>query len=101
MKQYALTPEADEDLVAIWDYKAQHWGDRQASRYLKNIEQHCVRLANGELRGTPISNVRAIYSLRCEHHCIVYLDAQMPLVLAVLHEKMDIIGRVIARMSIK
>lgn len=37
MKEINLTPKAEEDLTAIWDYSYQHFGMDQADIYIGRI----------------------------------------------------------------
>jgi hypothetical protein len=35
MPEYRLTPSAKSDLIEIWHYTAETWGEQQAEKYLK------------------------------------------------------------------
>ncbi|MCG8617150.1 MAG: type II toxin-antitoxin system RelE/ParE family toxin [Desulfobacterales bacterium] len=50
MPDYRLTPSAKSDLIEIWNYTAEIWGEKQAEKYLKDIEDTLNQLAaNPEL----------------------------------------------------
>ena len=38
MPDYRLTPAAKSDLLKIWDYTVETWGEKQAKKYLLDIE---------------------------------------------------------------
>lgn len=46
-----LSPRAESDLEAIYDYTAQHWSVRQARSYLKGLGLTLVGLASGRRVG--------------------------------------------------
>lgn len=48
---YQVTPEAEADLIEIWKYSAGEFGERQADRYLAQIEADVEQLAEGMLAG--------------------------------------------------
>lgn len=99
MAQFRRTTEADEDIDAIWYYTEKRWGRTQADAYFRLIEAYCLRLAKGELKGKKISDEPKIYSLRCEHHYILYTVTDTLLVLAVFHEKMNVLARLQKRLT--
>jgi len=39
MSNYKLTPEADNDLIEIWQYGYKQWGLKQANKYLLELVQ--------------------------------------------------------------
>lgn len=94
MSRYDLTFAAEEDLRGIWRYTYETWGLDQAEKYFDQIEACCDAI--GEGRGQPKSfdelpeNVRIH---RCEHHYIVWLTSDRPVVIAVLHERMNFVHR--------
>lgn len=94
MGTYHLTLAAEEDLLGIWDYTCRRWGPGQADTYLDQIEACCAAIGDGSARekvsdALPM-NVRV---LRCEHHYLFWIIGDRPIVIAILHERMDLVAR--------
>ncbi|WP_421852914.1 type II toxin-antitoxin system RelE/ParE family toxin [Novosphingobium sp.] len=101
-RRYVLSRSADSDLESILRYTRLQWGLEQASQYSTSIERGIERLAAG---GPAVRNLDRVYvglrSLRCERHFIFGLlrsDAPL-LVVAILHERMDLLTRVASRLQ--
>ncbi|MBU0464031.1 MAG: type II toxin-antitoxin system RelE/ParE family toxin, partial [Proteobacteria bacterium] len=45
MPNYRLTPAAKSDLLEIWNYTVEIWGEKQAEKYLLDIEVKLEQLA--------------------------------------------------------
>lgn len=45
MHKYRLTPSAKSDLIEIWNYTVETWGEKQAEKYLQDIEDKLNQLA--------------------------------------------------------
>lgn len=98
--QYVLTQSAKKDVKGIWNYTAEKWGMEQADRYLRKLESGFDSIARGEcVSKKPLSSFENVRSIRCEHHYIFYLYGKRPIILAVLHEKMDFIARLKERLG--
>jgi toxin ParE1/3/4 len=99
---YDITPAARHDIRGIWVYTAEQWGERQADRYMGRLETCFQGLAEGRTRSRsssdPFPQVRVT---RCQHHYVFYVhpEGQKPLVIAVLHERMDMLARLAERLS--
>jgi plasmid stabilization system protein ParE len=92
---FQFTPQATEDLDAIWWFIAKHSRDA-ADRVELEIVQTCRRLAKHPLMGTkrqditPIA-VRFWTVAKFPNYVIVYRPETVPLqVVAVLHRKRDL-----------
>ena len=104
MPKYELTEGAAQDLQAIAHYTIQTWGMDQADRYGAQIENHLEAIASDKARArTFLKHRPELLVSRCEHHCVFHLarKGQPPLILAVLHEKMDLMRRLRARLNPK
>ena len=97
MTKFLLSRQADGDIDAIWDYTAQRWGVEQAIRYHRAIEAACHALARGELASKAIAKEVPLGMARCQHHYLIYWAGNPIHIIGVLHEKMDIMTRVTAR----
>ena len=96
MPDYELTPDAEVDLHDIALYTLKTWGLAQMGRYEAALESNLKGIGVGETLSRPVFEHRSdIRVSRCEHH---YVFVQMPeddvpLIVAVLHEKMDLLVR--------
>jgi len=99
---YVLTAAAEADLRGIVRYTRQQWGDAQVRAYMDKLERGIARLAAGQ--GTS-KDLGALYpALRmayCEHHYIFCLQREHapPLIVAILHERMDLMMRLAGRLA--
>ena len=101
MPYYRLTSAAERDLAGIWDYTFETWGDDQADRYLEGIAACCERIAGGRATCTAFPEIDArLKSYRCEHHYIFFLaDDEATIIIAFLHERMDLMVRLARRLD--
>lgn len=99
---YDLTRAARQDIRGIWVYTAEQWGERQADRYTGRLETCFRRIAKGRARSRSFSErYPQVLVTRCEHHYVFYIqpEEQKPLIIAVLHERMDMLARLGERLS--
>ena len=100
--EYRLTLAVEADLRAIIRYTRGQWGDAQTRRYVAKLRTGMENVAVG--RGS-FKAMTAIHSglrmLHCEHHYIFCLhrDDAPALVVAILHERMDLMMRVADRLE--
>jgi toxin ParE1/3/4 len=82
----------DQDLIEIWLYTFDKWGERQADKYLDELDEATQLLAEQPM----LSRERSEFSppVRIHHHAhhlIVYLALEDGInIVRVLHESMDI-----------
>lgn len=91
MTTFILTPAAQADVDAIWDYTAGRWGQDQAERYLRGIRDACRELATGERMSRPV-DIRAGYSKAFVGSHVLYFrgtDSAGIVVVRILHKRMD------------
>ena len=99
---YDITPAARQDIRGIWVYTAEQWGERQADRYTAQLEMCLQGLAEGRTQSRSFSDqFPQVRVTRCQHHYVfcVQPEGQKPLVIAVLHERMDMLTRLGERLS--
>ena len=91
MHRLVKSPQAEADLLDIWQFTFETWGDQQADRYLFSLNQGLERLTRAPRLGRPRDSIRPGYrSLSVGRHVIFYrIDGQTIDVIRVLHEKMD------------
>jgi plasmid stabilization system protein ParE len=94
--RYELTPDAEADLEQIAEYTLREWGPEQQAHYAELLEAGFARIADGHTVSRRfLERYPHLYVTRCEHHYIFYIrqDASVrPHIIAVLHERMDLIN---------
>lgn len=94
MHSYDLTLAAEEDLRGIWRYTYETWGFDQAETYFDRIEACFEAVCSREALSKPLEGLPdGLRIHRCEHHYIVWLDDDRPIIIAILHERMDFVRR--------
>lgn len=107
MPSYKLTPQAVNDLEAIWRYTEDEWGVIQAEFYLDQIDD-AFKLLGEQPQLVPIREefTPPVRIYHHAHHLIVYdssSEGAHPqdthpegiVIIRVLHESMDIASRLI------
>jgi len=92
MHKYRLTPSAKSDLIEIWNYTVETWGEKQAEKYLQDIEDKLNQLAANPELGRRRSEISpGYYSFPIQKHTIFYLNSGHHIdIIGILHGKMDI-----------
>ena len=89
-----FTPAAADDLTDIWLYSHATWGEEQADRYTEALHICCEKLALGTARARSVPSITGVKSYHCRHHHIFFIEQHEDIVvIAVLHERMDLIRR--------
>lgn len=102
MPSFILTDAAEQDLLEVWRYTYQTWGMEQADRYLDKLEAACESIGTNMAFGKAWQDIHPhLKSIRCEHHYLFILDDQTnkPVIIAVLHERMDFLTRLKNRLD--
>jgi toxin ParE1/3/4 len=94
-RQVFRSPEAEEDLISIWQFGANEWSPEQADKHLHDIEDICDRLRDdpklGHKRDDLIPGMRSMY---VSPHLIFYqISAGKVTIVRVLHERFDMTVR--------
>lgn len=96
MPNYELTVLAEKDLRRIARYTIETWGFKQAKHYESLLADGFQKIAQGRLAPNPFLSHRSdlLFTL-CEHHYIFYCTRGElpPLILAIFHERMDLMQR--------
>ncbi len=101
MPEYEISPGAQRDLLDIACYTIKTWGLKQADRYESALRKHFNAIGDGTARARhPLSHRPELLVSRCEHHYTFYQKREnlCPLILAVFHEKMDLMTRLQSRL---
>jgi len=82
---------AEADLVDVWIYTHDRWGEAQAERYFDELETGINRLTRNPELGRPCDQLRDGYrALRINRHIVFYtVDAVAIRIVRVLHDRMD------------
>lgn len=91
MREVVLRPRAFNDLEGIWLYTYEKWGEKQAGRYLSQLNEQIMLLANTPERGKDRQTLREGYfSIHVGRHLVFYkfTDAIVGIE-RVLHDQMD------------
>ena len=91
MADYRLSPRAQRDLDAIFDYTVGQWGLPQATRYVDLIQAACVDLAEAPQQAQGCAHIRPGYRRRRvgQHHIYFRLTNYGVAVIRILHQRMD------------
>lgn len=90
-RRLLISAKAQDDLVEIWRWTCEHFGERQADRYLDELGEAMRVCAESPERGRDRGVIRAGYrSVLVGKHVVFFVfdDAQV-LVQRVLHGGMD------------
>ena len=99
MQSYDLTLAAEADLRDIWRYTYKMWGPEQADKYFDQIEACCEAVGDRRARSKALDGLQdGVHIHRCEHHFIVWLVGSRPVIVAILHERMDFMQRLKAQL---
>lgn len=82
----------DQDLVDIWLYTFDEWGEKQADKYLDDLETAIKLLAEQPLISRNCTELDPPVRIHHHgHHLIVYLALDDGIsIIRVLHESMDV-----------
>ena len=94
VKTFKLRPKAEEDLVGIYHYSAERWGDTRADEYIREISAAFLMLAANPLLGRDCSGIRPGFrAFAVESHIVFYKPSGFGVaVVRVLHQSMDCQG---------
>jgi plasmid stabilization system protein ParE len=99
---FILHPAAEAELREIVRYTRKQWGAEQARDYAIKLRQCIQALADGKIPYKDMSRLHpGLRIARCERHYVFCLLRQDPpaLVVAILHERMDIVARLEHRLK--
>jgi toxin ParE1/3/4 len=90
MTIYRFTRSAREDLIDIWLYTRNNWGEAKADNYQDAPHLCCERIAAGHAQVKPVPGLDRLKSHRCQHHYLFFVEQNSSVViLAVLRERMN------------
>jgi toxin ParE1/3/4 len=101
MPNYEISFLADEDLENIARYTIRTWDIEQAEKYMALLDKHFEELGTDKVRTRVfIKHRKELKVSRCQKHVVFHLGRidSVPLILAVLHESMDLMERLKGRL---
>jgi len=102
-RSYVVSSDAAADIREITKYSLAQWGREKCRSYIADLEKCTDAVA----RGVGVyKDMSALYPdlrmIKCQHHyvfCLYRQDAPT-LVVAILHERMDIMARLESRLTL-
>ena len=98
---YVLHPAAESDVRAVVGYSLRQWGEAQTRRYMDELRRDIEALAAGEKPSKELaSTYPGLRVARCRQHFVFFImRADSPtLIVAVFHERMDLMKRLSRRL---
>lgn len=91
MLEIVKRPRAKQDLKNIWHYSFDKWGEKQADKYLVELDMGIAKLRTNPKLGKSRDTLRPGYrSLRVNEHVIYYvLTPSVIRIVRILHVRMD------------
>lgn len=87
-----FTLEAEQDLKNIADYTFKKWGLQQAITYSETLDMCFEKIANKDVVAKRLSlNKPNLFYVLSEKYYIFYLEDNPPIIIAILHQSMDIV----------
>lgn len=98
---YRLTSGAESDTEQILRYTLEKWGPKQAARYAAQLETCLDKIVAQKVDGRSFSKRNPeVLTHHCEHHYIFFIrHGGIPLILAILHESMDLVRHLGSRLG--
>lgn len=97
-----FSPEAQSDLLDLYDHIAEQAGEARALAYLERVERHCMRLAIFPERGTLRDDLRpGLRVIGFERRIAVafHVQGRKVTILRVLYAGRDLTGALSAPMN--
>ena len=90
MKPYLLSPKAEQDIEAIWDYTEANWGMSQAEVYLNSIRTALSGLCDKTFLSQSAEHIRQGYrrAIVGSHNIFFKDDKDAIIVIRILHQRM-------------
>lgn len=92
MTRYRLSPAAEADLEAIWEFTATQWNRDQAETYIRMIKERLLGLVEGRIPPRSAGEARAGYFKCAAGSHMIYFRRETDeiIVVRILHQSMDV-----------
>jgi toxin ParE1/3/4 len=92
MPRYKLSKKAEHDLINIWNYTLDNWGETQADNYVQSLKSAVELLIENPELGKSRDGIRTGYrSYNLGKHVIFYCSCNYGIrVVRILHQSMDV-----------
>ncbi len=92
MAGYTLSPLARRDLDEIWTYTVGQWNEKQAERYIREIEATIEAVADNQIWGAcAMKFAVGTAKIPPGSHVIFYRRARTKIdIVRILHQRMDV-----------
>lgn len=101
MTKLVLSADAQRDLEGIRRYTERNWGIDQARKYRAQLRACAAQLVGNPSAGKDYATVKpGLRAMLCQHHYIfcAHSPGAPPLIVAFLHERMDLLTRIAERL---
>jgi len=101
LKTYKITEDAKLDLIEIAEYTLKKWGRNIFNQYKNGLTTKFESIANQTIGHKTFSvKLSDVYVTKFRYHFIFYMQVQKEIiVIAVIHEKRDILRCLINRLE--
>jgi toxin ParE1/3/4 len=102
MLLYELTSQAESDIRSIIRYTLEQHGEKQAFHYKNALQERFSAIAERNVHSRSLSErYSQVLVTRCEHHYIFYIhpEGNKPRIIAIFHERMDMLTRLKERLG--
>lgn len=99
MPNYILSSQAEIDLAEIILYTLEKWGEDQVYKYVDELEECFLDIANNQVVTREVKGVSGVYSLLCNEHYIFYMKDGVVQVLGIIHSNRDVMRHLMNRVS--
>jgi toxin ParE1/3/4 len=91
MRRVRKQASAEHDLIDIWVYSYEQWGEDQAEKYVRDLEAAIEQISRNSELGQRCDHIREGYrALRVNRHILYYKVTPRGIqIVRVLHERMD------------
>jgi toxin ParE1/3/4 len=91
MLELKIKPEAENDLMKIFEYTAKNWGVNQAEKYQDELFAGMLLITKQEQLSKEYSYTQIAYrKLHVKRHLIFYrVEDETCLIVRILHDRMD------------
>ncbi len=93
MKRLRFSPAALADLDLIWEYTAANWGDDQAEKYIRKIQNACTGISLESIHGSSAEYIRSGYrKVPIGSHVLFFRPTEDGAfeIVRILHQRMDV-----------